>query len=171
LKKRWLLVGVLFLLISCLLAGCGVKQELHDAVVADLDAAQQELQSVEAELGETQTELETTEAELAAKRAELESSQSEVTSLLAEKDTLIADKEVLQADYDELADEKSAVEQELANIREVYPARHFSSRVELQDWLRENDVSDRPNTTFAEGWYEAALDIQEDALEDGLRDR
>ena len=68
--------------------------------------------------------------------------------------------EALQADYD-------ALNEELTEIKEVYPPRDFSSLSELQDWLLANDVSERPLTEYAEGWYSKALDIQEDALEDG----
>jgi hypothetical protein len=45
--------------------------------------------------------------------------------------------------------------------------RDFSSLSELQEWLRANDVSERPDTQYAEDWYGKALEIQEDALEDG----
>ena len=55
----------------------------------------------------------------------------------------------------------------MTEIKEVYPPRDLSSLSELQDWLLANDVSERPITEFAEGWYSKALDIQEDALEDG----
>lgn len=167
-RKRWFLVGVSVLLFSCLLAGCGVKQELHDAVVADLSEAQQELQSIKAELASVQAELETTGDELTARNAELESAESEIASLETEKNSLISEKEALQASYDELNGENSAVMQELADIKEVYPARYFSSKKELQDWLYANDVSDRPASTIAEPLYEKALDIQEAALKDGF---
>ena len=68
--------------------------------------------------------------------------------------------EALQADYE-------AVNNELTEIKEVYPPRDFSSLSELQDWLLVNDVSEKPTTTSAEDWYGRALEIQEDALEDG----
>lgn len=67
---------------------------------------------------------------------------------------------VSQSDYE-------AVKQELAEIKEVYPPRDFSSLTELEDWLAENDVSERPATEYASGWYGKALEIQEDALKDG----
>ena len=56
---------------------------------------------------------------------------------------------------------------ELAEIKEVYPPRDFSSLSELRDWLLENDVSEKPITTYMEDWYGRALEIQEDALKDG----
>ena len=45
--------------------------------------------------------------------------------------------------------------------------RDFSSITELEEWLRENDVSERPATEDAGQRYRKALDIQEDALGDG----
>ena len=52
-------------------------------------------------------------------------------------------------------------------VKEVYPPRDFSSLSELQDWLRANDVSDRPTTEYAEDWFRKAIEIQQDALRDG----
>jgi len=74
---------------------------------------------------------------------------------------------VPQADYDELNTAHEAVEKELAEIKEVYPADDFSSLSELNDWLLENDVSKKPVTTYADDWYGRALEVQEDALKDG----
>ncbi|MBA7672740.1 hypothetical protein ES703_80927 [subsurface metagenome] len=79
----------------------------------------------------------------------------------------ISEYEALQADYDELNANYAAVEAELAEIKEVYPPRDFSSLSELQDWLLQNDVSERALATTAERWYSKALEIQEDALIDG----
>ena len=45
--------------------------------------------------------------------------------------------------------------------------RDFSSLSELEDWLRANDVSERPTSEYAEAWFRKALEIQEDALKDG----
>ena len=67
---------------------------------------------------------------------------------------------VSQAEYDEL-------EAELDDLKEVCPPQDFSSLAELEDWLRENDVSEEPITEYADEWYRKALKIQEDAIEDG----
>ena len=75
--------------------------------------------------------------------------------------------ETLQTDYDELNANYAAVGAELAEIKEVYPPRDFSSLSQLQDWLLANDVSEKPTTTYADDWYGRALELQEDALEDG----
>ena len=78
----------------------------------------------------------------------------------ADYDELDAEHTTLQADYE-------AVQNELAEIKEVYPPEDFSSLSELNDWLLENDVSEKPDTTYGEDWYGRALEVQEDALRDG----
>ena len=73
----------------------------------------------------------------------------------------------VQADYDELNANYVTTKNELAEIKEVYPPKDFSSLSELNDWLLKNDVSEKPDTTYAEDWYGRALEIQEDAVRDG----
>ena len=75
--------------------------------------------------------------------------------------------EALQADYDELNAELQSVKAELAQIKEVYPPEDFPSLTALNDWLLENDVSEKPATTYANDWYGRALEVQEDAIKDG----
>ena len=67
---------------------------------------------------------------------------------------------VAQSEYD-------AVKNELDTIKGVYPPGEFSSRVELEDWLSKNDVSEKPESTYVDGWLSKALEIQNDALRDG----
>jgi len=88
-------------------------------------------------------------------------SESEYEALQAELTALKEENNRLNAKYE-------AVNQELAEIKEVYPPRDFSSLRELEDWLRANDVSERPFTEYADDWYRNALEIQEDALRDGF---
>jgi hypothetical protein len=87
-------------------------------------------------------------------------SKSDYETLQAELDGVQSDLTSLQADYE-------AISNELAQIKEVYPPRDFSSVTELEDWLLENDVSEKPVTPTAEAWYGRALEVQEDALADG----
>ena len=86
--------------------------------------------------------------------------QSEYDALQAQKQTLENDLNSLQSEYDALNDE-------LLAIKEVYPPREFSSRTEIEDWLYENDVSERPISDWADTTYIKALEIQSDALSDG----
>ncbi len=78
-----------------------------------------------------------------------------------------SDYDGLKADFDEAKARYEAAESELAQVREVYPLRDFPSLTALKDWLAENDVSEKPDTTYAEDWYGRALEVQEDAAVDG----
>lgn len=137
--KRLLIGSMVLCLALALLVGCGVPQSEHEALQAEYAALQDENASLEAELGQAKSDL--TKAE--------------------------ADYDALNADYDALNADYEAASNELAEIKEVYPPRDFSSLSELQDWLLANDVSERPVTESAERWYSVALEIQEDALKDG----
>jgi hypothetical protein len=86
--------------------------------------------------------------------------QSDYDALLAQKQALENEKNSLQSEYD-------AVKNELSAIEEVYPPREFSSRTQLENWLFENDVSDKPESTYVDGWFSKALEIQNEALLDG----
>ncbi len=111
-------------------------------------------------MGVPQSGFEALQADYEALQAEHATLADENTSLKAQFQAAQADLTNKQADYD-------ALNEELTEIKEVYPPRDFSSLSELQDWLLANDVSERPLTEYAEGWYSKALDIQEDALKDG----
>jgi len=140
-SKKLVIIGLVVVSLTMIpLAGCvGVSQSEFDALQANYETLQAEHASLVAENTSV--------------KGQLEEVQSDLTSLQADYGTL-------QADYD-------AVNQELAEIKEVYPPRDFSSLSELQDWLLANDVSEKPVTTFAEDWYGRALELQEDALKDG----
>lgn len=89
-------------------------------------------------------------------------SRSQYGELEADYDALQADLASVQVSYDSL-------EQELNDIKKVYPPRDFSSLAELQEWLLENDVSELPPVDIfeIEQIYSRALQIQADALKDG----
>jgi len=75
--KRWFLVGVMLLLASLLVAGCGVPQEDYDAVLAERDAAQAQVASLQSDMSETQSQIETLESDLADAQAQLTTVQSD----------------------------------------------------------------------------------------------
>ena len=158
-RKRWFLAGVI-LLLSWLLVGCGVAQEQHDAVVADLSKAQQEAQTTRVELESVSSELSTTKSELESVKTSLTASQSKVSELTSSLGKSKVDLETKQAELD-------GVNEELNEIKKVYPQQNFSSLKELQDWLLANDVSEREPTTKAIVAYRKSLEIQKDALNDG----
>jgi hypothetical protein len=55
----------------------------------------------------------------------------------------------------------------LAGCGAVHQYRDFSSYEEFTQWLQANDVSEEPICDYASEWYSKALEVQEDALEDG----
>ena len=108
--RRWFLVGVMFLITSLLVVGCGIPQEQHDAVVADRDAAeaqvaslQSDLAATESDLAAVESDLAATEADLAVTRVDLVASESEVTRLdgelaAAESEATKLDRELTAAE-------------------------------------------------------------------------
>jgi cell division protein FtsB len=163
-RKRWFLVGMIFLLAPWLFGGCGIAQEQFDATVADLVKAQQEMQTLKAAHDKLFTENK---------------------DLQAEKTSLMTEKESLEADYSKLKTENAVVTRELVKIKEsyegvyqelvalqvVYPPKYFSTSQELESWIQSNAISDTPiHSNFLKTYkaYERCLEIQEIALGDGF---
>jgi len=113
-RKRWFLVGMMFLLLPWLLVGCGVAQEVYDAVVAErdslvanlqsvqseLDAAKSKLQSIESELEDMNIELKSITGELDTTKSEVESAQSELTAKESELQSVESELETVKADLE-----------------------------------------------------------------------
>lgn len=93
--------------------------------------------------------------------------QVQVTSLQKDLDKAKSDLGAAQGQIKTLQGDYETASAELAEIKKIYPPREFSSKTELRNWIFENDVSDRPDTLYASDWYSYALDVQDDALEDG----
>jgi outer membrane murein-binding lipoprotein Lpp len=143
-----------------LFTGCGVAQ-------SDYDALQTQKTALE-------TEKQTLQNENKALKSERDAAEAEAQTLKADNDKLNADYSALQSELSALQDEKDSlssdyniVNNELTEIKKVYPPRDFTSRRELEEWLYANDVSEKPAVTGAEAWIGRALEIQEDALADG----
>ena len=119
-RKRWFLVGVMFLLVLWLLVGCGIPQDQYDATVSDLSKAQQELQSVKSELETAQTKVSELTSSLEKSKTELEAAQaknSELTSNLGKSQTEL---EVAQAKNSELTSSLEKSRSELSSVRSEY---------------------------------------------------
>ena len=104
--------------------------------LSDLEKAQQELQNTRTELESVRSELGTNESELKSVKTDLTASQSKVSELTSSLGKSKVDLETKQAELD-------GVNEELNEIKKVYPQQNFSSLKELQDWLLANDVSER----------------------------
>jgi hypothetical protein len=73
----------------------------------------------------------------------------------------------LEADLAALQTMHDSTKAELADIKQLYPPRDFSSEQELREWLAANDVSEQPAATTVEEMYAKGLAIQEAAARDG----
>ena len=166
-RKLCFLVGMMFLLLSWFLVGCGISQEVYDAVVAERDSLAANLQSVQGELDAANSKVQSVQSELESASNELETAKSEVESTQSELTIKESELQSVQSELDAAESELKDVNDEMAEIKKLYPPRHFDSYSELRDWLLLNDVSERQPIEDAETWYEKALDIQETALENG----
>ncbi|MFC1872799.1 hypothetical protein ACFLYV_03680 [Chloroflexota bacterium] len=156
------------LITSGLVAGCGISQEQHEVVVADLGKAQGELESAKTDLGKAQEESESAKTDLGKAQGELESAKTDLGKAQEELESAKTDLGKAQGELGSLSADLKAVNMELVELNKVYPPRDFSSLRELREWLVKNDVSGRPVSTMATTWYSKALEIQEDALRDGF---
>jgi len=87
-------------------------------------------------------------------------SRAEYSSLEADLVSLQGDLAALQTEYD-------STQAELADIKQLYPPRDFTSEQELREWLANNDVSEQSAATTVEEMYAKGLAIQETAAKDG----
>ena len=109
-KKRWFPVGVVLLVVSLLVAGCGVPQEEHDAVLAERDGAQAEVASLQSDLTEVQSDLAAAESDLADTESDLAKAQSELDDV----ELLLL---VEQGKYAASQGEVSSLQSELAEVQ------------------------------------------------------
>lgn len=107
-KIKILIVGMVFLLVPWLLVGCGISQELYDAVIAERDSLVANLQSVQSEFDAAKSKIDSVQSELDWSKLELESASSEVESLQNELNTV---KSALQPVQEELSNTKAELEE------------------------------------------------------------
>ena len=86
--KRWFTIVVTLLVVSFLVVGCGIPQEEHDAVIADLAAAESNLAAVQSELAAVASQVSTLEVDLAAAEAEVSTLEVNLAAAEAEVSVL-----------------------------------------------------------------------------------
>ena len=97
---RRFFVGVILLLMSSLVVGCGIPQDQYDAVVSDVSVAQQELQSVKTELAAAQGKISELTSKLQKAETEAEAAQAELKTTQAKLETAQSDLDTTQAEYE-----------------------------------------------------------------------
>lgn len=159
--KRCLTASSILLLISFLAVGCGVPQEEYDAVLTERDEEKTQMTTQQAQLQTLRGELATAKADLTVVQGDLGAKENNLATV---KNNLLIVKQKLtnlQGDY-------QGVCAELDEIKRIYPPRDFATLKELQDWLAENDISERQEALNAAQLYGRALEIRDDALEDSF---
>ena len=157
-KKRWFLIGAIFLLLPWLLLGCGVAQGKYDDVLAQLRTSQQELQSVKAELASAQAEVSEMNAKLEAMKTAPEPKQPDVEAISNELESTKTELEIAKTSLAESIKNNSSLKTDLQKANEdintqlkanstlseelkrvKYP-RHFESLQELKEWVQKDDT-------------------------------
>ena len=135
------------------LVACGISADVHDAVVAEKEAAQ-------ASVAQLQKEKEAAQTSVAQLQKEKEAAQASVAQLEKENRTLVVELGSIKADL-------TQAEVKVLALGAVYPPKRFSDRADIEAWLRNDDISERESGSLAEGLYSKALEQQARALEDG----
>ncbi len=99
---------------------------------------------------------------------DIEDLEAENSSLTNQVSSVQGQLSQAQANLTQKETELTEKETELAAIHEIFPPKEFASSTELQQWLNGNTVSNQPPATSYEGWYGKALQLQQDALNDGF---
>ncbi len=110
-RKRWPMFGVMLLLISCLLVGCGVSEEVYNAVVAERDAAQAQVTNLQSEVSAIQAQYDDLKADNDELKSEFETTQAEYEELSTEY-------EDLNEQFEELSKQGDIIIEEAAEINE-----------------------------------------------------
>lgn len=145
-KKQWFLVAMIFLLVPWLLVGCGISQELYDAVSAERDSLVANMQSV-------QGELEAAKSGLNSVQSELDSMKSELQSTKGELDITISEFEAAKSELDAKASELSSTKSQLGSTKselETTKSELESLKAQLLELVMEPESVPPPSTPSIE---------------------
>ena len=156
-KKKYISLGYILLIVLLVFSSCGIAQEKYDAVVSDLDATQAEVASLQSALDAAQAEVASLQSDLDTAIDEKDGLQTELNAAIDEKDALV--KELITT-----ANEKDTLQNELDTIKSIYPPGEFNSVSELTNWVSNNK---QPSTYDIGSLFRAALEIQQLGLQDG----
>jgi hypothetical protein len=153
-KKKYISLGFILLMVLLVFSGCGIAQDKYDAVVSERDTAQAEAESLQSDLDAAQAEAESLQSDL---DAAIDGLQSELNTAIDEKDGLL--KELITT-----VNEKDTLQSELDGIKSVCPPGEFNSYSELKDWV---SINKQPSTDDLGSLFKAALEVQQLGLQEG----
>jgi septal ring factor EnvC (AmiA/AmiB activator) len=142
------------------LVACGISADVHDAVVAEKEAARVSVTRLE-------KEKETAQASISQLEKEKETAQASVSQLEKEKETAQASVTQLEQENESVKTDLTKAQETVQNLNAVHPPRRFEDRNEIEAWLRNDDMSEREDASLAEGLLSKALEQQARALENG----
>ena len=111
--KRWLLVGLVFLL-SLVVVGCGISQEEYDAVLAERDGAQAQVAPLQRDLADKLTQI-------AALQTDYDKVVSDITESQAQLATVQSDCDKVSSDLAELQDEIDVLQTHILSLYATLP--------------------------------------------------
>ena len=165
--KRPIVLLLIMALTAFSLVACGISADVHDAVVAEKEAAQasvaqlqKEKEAAQALVAQLEKDKEAAQTSVAQLQKEKEAAQTSVAQLEKENRTLVVELGSIKADL-------TQAEVKVQALGAVYPPKRFSDRADIEAWLRNDDISERESASTAEGLYSKALEQQARALEDG----
>ena len=131
-RKRWFLVGMMFLLVPWLLVGCGVAQEVYDAAVAERDSLVANLQSVQSELDAAKSKLQLVQSELDKSKLELESVSGELESVSGELESVKSELDPMTSKLQSAKSEFDAAKSELRSVQSELSATQSTIKTQEQ---------------------------------------
>jgi len=144
---------MIFLLLPGLLVGCGISQELYDAVIAERDSLMTQFQSVQSELDATKSELQSIQSELEGMGIELKSITGELDTAKSEVEStqseLVAKESDLQSVRSELETLKADLEAALVKLIEAEAPEVTSPQVAGQTY---QNTKYGFSCDYPEGW-------------------
>ena len=96
--------------------------------------------------------------------AENDALDKQHADLTQQHDTKVADYDSLSNTYEDLKKDSASMQQELDEIKKVYPLRGFSSVTELADWAVKHK---QPYTEYMDDTFRSALKVQDAGLAEG----
>ena len=122
-RKRWFLVGMIFLLLSVLTVGCGVSEEVHNAVAAERDAVQAQVNTLKAEIAALQSELINAQAQTTSLQGDLSKALAQTASVQGQLDTAKSELQSTRNELDATKSELLLVESQLSAAQSTIEAQ------------------------------------------------